>query len=319
MRNRLSKPFAVPGACPLSRAVAAIKLRSGVRPAILGSLIYWLGLSLLAAAPRTPRNAGGPCIWSPPLTNAAHQIDAAATLQVLRQNGFRCYVALIWQNAAGASLNLAGFRPLLARFDRAGIDVWVVLIPPSEGGNSMPYGRHYQRWMRALASLSLRYPRLRGVNIDDFISASSMHTFTPAYACRLYRAKQAINPKLKFMPTVYALDRNFARRYGACLDGVWLWWTNLDRGARALRAWLENSRLVIRNRFPIYGGVYARHTSWHLANPQPAIFANALDITCAASAGAVIWQMPLRPLNPWLLIAREFGAHGAKAGRCGAP
>ncbi|MGH9407104.1 MAG: hypothetical protein ACRD3D_14875 [Terriglobia bacterium] len=262
-----------------------------------------------------------PCIW-PTDETALH---ADAKIAALRANGFACVVALLWgegkkNEESRQTMDLSGFEKLLPAFNSAGISVWVALIPPSEGGNSEPFGADYVRWMRVLAKLSLKYPHLRGVNIDDFQSGISRKTFTPSYTCALYQAKQRINPKLQFAPTIYSLDAAFADHYGGCIDGVWLWWTKLDPSA-GQRAWLEKGRAASGKRFPVYGGVYAHSTSWHpQANPSPAVLGQALETACQYADGAVIWRIRLTgPPNPLLQEARRFGAKGSskRAGRCG--
>ena len=262
-----------------------------------------------------------PCIWSPPVVGANGAIDTGGTIRILKKIGAGCYGALIWREREHGTkpFDWESFKKFVAAAKPAGIDVWAILIPPSEGGDSPPFNRDYVRWMRELAKLSLRYPNLRGVNIDDYVSGISKNTFTPAYTCDIYRTKQAINPKLQFVPTVYDLTRPLAEKYGACVDGVWLWWTNLDTAA-GLQSWLVNTRLAVQGRFPIYSGVYANKSSWHpAAAPKPAVLRRSVETACHYANGAIIWQMPLTPPNPLLDVARSFGTGGSSpmAGRCG--
>jgi len=262
-----------------------------------------------------------PCIWSPPVVGANGAIDTGATIRVLKGIGAGCYAALIWREREHGTkpFDWASFKQFVAAAQPAGIDVWAVLIPPSEGGDSPPFNRDYVRWMQELARISLHNPNLKGVNIDDYVSGISKNTFTPAYTCNIYRAKQAINPKLQFVPTIYDLTRPLAEKYGACVDGVWLWWTNLDT-ASGLESWLENTRLAVDGRFPIYSGIYANETSWHSASaPKPAALQRSVETACRYANGAIIWQMPLTPPNPLLNVAHSFGAGGSSpvAGRCG--
>ncbi|HUZ47505.1 MAG TPA: hypothetical protein VMW54_12790 [Terriglobia bacterium] len=261
-----------------------------------------------------------PCAWSPPVLDARGAIDSEATIRILKAKGLSCYGALIWRQREHGSVafDWGSFKQFVAAAAPAGIDVWAILIPPSEGGDSPPFNRDYVRWMQELAKLSLRYPNLRGVNIDDYLSGTSKKTFTPAYTCNLYHAKQAINPKLQFAPTLYDLDRPLAEQYGGCVDGVWLWWTNLDM-TTGLASWLENTRLAVQGRFPIYSGIYGHGSSWHRAAPKPGVLRGSLETACRYARGAIIWQMPLSPPNPLLQVARSFGVGGSSpaAGRCG--
>ncbi len=272
-----------------------------------------------AAASRAPdRHAMGtaPCSWSVPIQRPDHSLDVDATMRLLRANHFDCYVQPIEE---AAPMTYDDFMRLLPAAQAAGIAVWPVLIPKHEG-QSPPYGLDFVRWMRELARLSLRYPVLRGVNIDDTDVGGNETVFTRDYVCAIYRAKRDINPKLLFVPTIYDLDREEADRLHGCVDGVWLWWVNLEQN-NGLRASLENGRLVAAGRFPVYAGVYAHATSWHKqGGPKPALLARALELACTYSDGAVVWQLPLtEEPNPWLDEVRAFtpGGRSALAGKCG--
>jgi len=325
LRNQLALAELLRGTPPLGGRASA--LRYAV-PLSLLFCIFLVGSSQAYAAQASPParqidwHAMGntPCIWSPPVVGANGAIDPAATLRVLKQNGLGCYGALIWSKLEWGTkaFDWASFRKFVAAAQPAGINVWVILIPPSEGGDSPPFNGHYVRWMQELAKLSLRYPNLRGVNIDDYVSGISKKTFTPAYTCKIYQAKQSINPKLQFAPTVYDPNRSFAEKYGSCIDGAWIWYTNLDSSSN-LQSWLENTRLAVGGRFPIYSGVYAHHTSWHSAAPKPGVLRSSVQTACRYADGAIIWQMPLTPPNPLLKVARTLGTGGSSpvAGKCG--
>lgn len=300
---------------------------SRTRPGLLalGVLILCAGGAQTGYA-RSPQAAvdwhalgSAPCAWSPPVTNAEGAIDASATIRILKANGLNCYGALIRRQRKGESteFNWASFKSFVATTQAAGINVWAILLPPSEGGDSPPFNEDYVRWMQELARLSVQYPCLKGVNIDDF--SWDYKFFTPQYTRRMYSAKQEINPRLQFTPTIYGLDQDFSERYGDCVDGVWLWWRNLENYV-GLDAWLKNSRLAEKNHFPIYGGVYAHPTSWHPSGPPaPHVFLRTLEATCQYANGAIIWQMVLAPPNPLLKVARSFGKGGSSplAVRCG--
>jgi len=261
-----------------------------------------------------------PCAWSPAVADAQGAIDPQATIHILKANGLGCYGALIWLQRKGGppTFDWKAFKTFVAEAQPAGIIVWAILIPPSEGGNSPPFKKDYVRWVQELARLSVKYPCLKGVNIDDFYWDTKF--FTPQYTCSIYSAKQRINPRLQFAPTVYGLDADFAQNYGSCVDGVWLWWRNLE-GNVGLDVWLKNSRQVINNQFPIYGGVYAGMTHWHKeGRPEAGVVRGAVETTCRFADGAILWQMALAPPNPLLDVARSFGVKGSSplAGKCGA-
>ena len=257
-----------------------------------------------------------PCAWSGPASKPGGGIDAEGTVRRLLSNGFHCNVFVI---ATGAPGDWESFQKLVPVANASGLDLWPVLIPPSEGANSHPYDADYVGWAKNIAKLSVRYPHLRGFNIDDIDQGDSPETFTRQYLCQIYRAKQGINPRLQFVPTIYDLDTTMANRLAGCADGVWLWWVNLEK-ATGLPSFLENSRLAVKGRFPIYGGLYASATSWHKSGePLPKVFQETLDDSCQYSDGAIIYTLSLEDSDPLLKIAKTYTKGGSSqyAGKCG--
>jgi len=256
-----------------------------------------------------------PCGWSIPVQKPDQSLDVDRTVGLLKEDGFTCAVAVI---AEQPPRSWNEFQKLAAAVNAANIDLWPVLLPPTEG-ISQPYGHDYVAWAEALAKLSLQYPHLRGINIDDLEVNANRKMFTRDYVCRIYQAKQKINPRLQFVPTVYDLDRNAADQLAGCVDGVWLWWVNLEM-ATGQSSFLENSKLAVAGRFPVYGGVYAHWTSWHKeGNPVPKVFTKTLEQSCEYSNGAMIWNISLEPSDPLLKIAKTFlpGGSSPLAGKCG--
>ncbi len=283
-----------------------------------------LGFSATAPAadsptPKDHAMGNAPCAWAEPLRAAGDSLDVPATISILQRYHFNC-IAQVIENKPPYTYD--DFKRLLEAAQPAGISVWPVIIPPSEGGTSLPYKTDYVAWMKELAVLSQKYSALRGVNIDDLMSGISTQTFTRSYICSIYQAKQEINPNLLFVPTIYDLDQSVADRLGGCVDGVWFWWVNLEHNA-GLRTVLEDSRVVVAGRFPIYSGVYSHQTSWHKeGRPLPKILRGALEIGCRYGDGAIIWNLPLKLdslENPWLEAAHSFAPGGAAdlAGKCG--
>ncbi|HZT72186.1 MAG TPA: hypothetical protein VE996_00870 [Terriglobales bacterium] len=274
------------------------------RALFLAVALMFSAATAMAAAPGHALGTS-PCVWAAPLTAPGGAIDAAATIRTLHANGFSCYVWVL------EGTNWTALPAALDAARAGGIAVWVVLIPPSEG-QSPPFGLDFARWMRELGRLSRTHPALRGVNIDDLDQGANPKLFTRYYVCELQRAKRAVAPDLLFTPTVYDLDTSVANRLAGCVDGVWLWWTNLEKNTGWPSA-LDNVRLAVRGRFPIYAGVYASATSWHReGRPLPRILREGLSIACRHGDGALVYTLPLLPKdNPWLATARSF------EGRCG--
>jgi len=164
-----------------------------------------------------------PCAWWLPVNRPDGSIDIDGTVLGLRSAGFQCGVFVIEHSGPGNSYD--GFQKLLEATKDTGIELWVVIIPPSEHADSLPYRADYVAWSRVLAKLSLKYKNFRGFNIDDV----EQKTFTRNYLCSIYAAKKEVNPRFLFMPTVYDLDRTVADRLAGCVDGAWLWWVNLEQ------------------------------------------------------------------------------------------
>lgn len=256
-----------------------------------------------------------PCAWSEAVQKAGGSLDISKTISLLKHDGFSCHAMPV---AGGPPYSWNEFQQLVAAADSAGIDEWPVLIPPTEG-SSLPYQHDFVAWIEALAKLSLHYPHLRGANIDDLDQGENAKLFSRDYICRIYRAKQAINPKLLLVPTIYSLNRDFADRMSGCVDGVWLWWSKLDT-VDGLATSLEKAMAASAGRFPVYGGVYAHWTSWHKHGPpEKEIFEQTLQKTCELASGAIIWKITLQPPDPLLEIARSYIANtkSRAEGQCG--
>jgi hypothetical protein len=257
-----------------------------------------------------------PCSWNVPIQDKNHNLDVPATIRLLRANHFTCYVQPIEEKPP---MSFDDFKRLLPAAQASGIDIWPVLIPHTEG-YSLPYREDFVGWMKELARLSLKYSAIRGVNIDDTDAGGNDKLFTRSYLCQIYHTKQAINPRLLFIPTIYDLDSPEAERLSGCVDGVWLWWTNVEQN-NGLRAFLRDGEVVARGRFPVYAGVYAHSTSWHKeGGPTPKILRQSTTLGCTYSDGVVVWQLPLTvDENPMLQVEEEFVAGGPSplAGECG--
>jgi hypothetical protein len=270
-----------------------------------------------AVASTAPPGAMGsiPCSWSVPIQAKDHTLDVPATIRLLRANHFTCYVQPIEEKPP---MRYDDFKRLLPAAQAAGIAVWPVLIPHTEG-YSLPYREDFVRWMKELAALSLKYSVLRGVNIDDTDAGGNDKLFTRNYLCRIYQAKQRINPRLLFIPTIYDLDPPESTRVAGCVDGVWLWWTNIEQN-NGLRAFLRDGKVIADGKFPVYAGVYAHSTSWHKqGSPAPKTLRESITLGCTNSDGVILWQLPLEDDNPMLKVARDFvpGGTSPLVNRCG--
>ncbi len=299
-------------------------LRLFVVALAMGTCLGWISRNA-AAQPATTSGAtvkvwhalgSSPCALFHPIETRDHALNVSETILLLRDFHFRCAALPI---GAQPPTDWANFQKFLQAAQAAQIDVWAILIPPTEGGDSRPYDTDYLKWFQVLATLSLRYPHLRGVNIDDMLVGFNRKLFTRAYLLQLYQAKQRINPRFLFVPTVYDLDNKTAAYLQGAVDGVWFWWMNLERGL-GLASFLENARAVVGKRFPVYAGVYAAPTSWHQeGEPTVRAFMGSMQNACRYSDGVVVWELSLDPNDPLLQITKSYNAGGSEAlaGKCG--
>lgn len=161
-----------------------------------------------------------------PRSDGIRHVDTPATLARLREAHVTTYFYLVYHERTDwADLE----REFLPGAARAGIAVWVYLVPPSECC-SEPYRTDFVHWAREIARLSLRHPNLVGWIMDDF--ASNLTTFTPDYTRAMREAARQINPDLRFFPVLYHDDygEEFLAAYAPYVDGaIFPYTVNFDR------------------------------------------------------------------------------------------
>lgn len=151
------------------------------------------------------------------------RVDVDGTLNRVKQLGVGAYYWLVGH----APTDWDDLKLFLPKAAKAGVQVWVYLLPPRESPPS-PYGSSfsepfrldYPRWAEQIARLSLAHPNLRGWVIDDFYLDHAF--FTPAYV-RAFQAKaKAINPRLAFMPLMYPpeVQPKNIEPYRGVVDGI---------------------------------------------------------------------------------------------------
>jgi hypothetical protein len=196
----------------------------------------------------TPRLSGQPPVYADygaPLTEASARadgyihVDTPALVAKLVAGNIKTYAFLIWQRSGNYKTDWDDFRlEFLPAAQAAGINVWLYLTPPSENSPPAaytPFAEDYYSWLTEPAQLSLRYPVLKGVVIDDF--NGNVTLFTPAYVSRIAQAAQVINPGFMFMVINYDLSHGWAsytglitpafmNNYGPYLGGVILPYLN---------------------------------------------------------------------------------------------
>jgi hypothetical protein len=157
-----------------------------------------------------------------PDSRGYHHIDTAATLSRLKQLHVNTYFYLVWHQPTDWPDFTDEFLPAA---ERAGIKVWVYIVPPSECTTTFcsdPYRTDYLAWANAIAKQSTKHPNLVGWAIDDFASSANTAILTPGYLEQVHQAGRQINPKLNFFTLLYStqITPGFFSSYGKAIDGV---------------------------------------------------------------------------------------------------
>jgi hypothetical protein len=150
-----------------------------------------------------------------PLANG--RVDVDALVQRLKELGVNTYYWLVVPWSTWEDLKL-----FLPKAEKAGIDVWVYLVPPSESPpeSVQPFRLDYVAWGEGIARLSLEHANLNAWVIDDFYGNRGF--FTPALMREIRTRSRAINPRLAFLPLMYfpELQAKFLEDYRGVIDGA---------------------------------------------------------------------------------------------------
>ncbi|GGE14839.1 hypothetical protein GCM10011571_15450 [Marinithermofilum abyssi] len=216
-----------------------------------------------------------------PRADGLHHVDTPRLIEKLQQLGVNTYFYLIWHQSSDWDDLRKEFLPAAKK---AGIDVWIYLVPPTEAREkqSEPYGTDYIAWFRATAKLSLAFPNLKGVVMDDF--NHNLRFFTPEYVKRMKRAGAEINPRLRFYPQIYytAIGPSLLKQYRHVIDGVVMTFRdgkfrNTQR-AHYLPQQIEKvHRLLHEHHLPFILMVHASKLSATPANPSADYVKTALQ------------------------------------------
>ncbi len=205
----------------------------------------------------------------------------------------------------------------LPKARRAGIRVWVSLVPPSESPPhtshySEPYKLDYKRWASEIAKLSLKEPNLVAWSIDDF--THNLSFYTPKYVREMQQAARRVNPKLAFVPCTYSprITPDFARRYHGLIDGLLfpyraeLTGANL-KDATKVEQEVKTIRGIVGPDLPIIVDVYATRHS-HLGASTPEYVREVMRRAHGCADGVLVYchQSPERNPAKYVIIKRLF-------------
>lgn len=131
------------------------------------------------------------------------------------------YNWLIWHRETDFE-DLKRFLPLA---QKAGLKVWVTVVPPSESPPvskhfSEPYRLDFLQWAGELSALSARFPVLEAWSIDDF--SENEKFFSEDYMRGMISAQNAVQSGIRFIPCIYYARRieYFGGKYKAHIDGI---------------------------------------------------------------------------------------------------
>lgn len=160
-----------------------------------------------------------------PRADGYFHVDTERTLAELAMLNANTHYFLMWHSPSDWQDFTEEFLPAA---QKAGVDVWAYIVPPSEchpdGWCSRPYGTDYVAWAENVAELSVEFDRLKGWVIDDFVNGDNQETFTTKCMQQIQKAMKSINPRLKLETVAYygvgAIDDEFYEKYAPYIDGV---------------------------------------------------------------------------------------------------
>lgn len=244
-------------------------------------------------------------------------IDTPQMIQRLQDLKINHYFYLIWHEKSDWDDLVYEFLPAA---QKAGINVWVYLVPPSEslGKASEPFGTDYIAWFKAIGRVSRRYPNLKGIVIDDF--NENLNFFSPQYVKKMREAGRRENRSLNFMPQVYfqAITENFLSRYHSLIDGLIMSYRddpyrNTQNPDRLLDQIDSAEFLARRYHLPLTVMIYASKLSATPSNPSALYVESALKLALyrlrvGHLAGVITYLLPKN-------FTAEAQDHIAKSGK----
>lgn len=223
--------------------------------------------------------------WGGVIRTDDGHVDVERQLAAVQSLGVTTYNFPVWNNPHDWD-DCQRFLPLAAE---AGLKVWITILSPWQGGNSQPFESDFLAWFDAFGRLAGDYANLVAVSIDDFACEGNLDTFTPHYVRQLLRALRQKRDDVAFCSTIYGLSPVLLEQYAKLMDGVTLWWVNLDT-TLGMEEWLWANKTLVAGRFPIIAGVYAHPTTWHPAPPAVKAFRHALRIAHKDADGVMLFH-----------------------------
>jgi len=235
-----------------------------------------------------------------PRVDGYHHINTPLLIQRLINARMNSYMYLIQHSPATDWSDFVNeFMPAA---QIAGLNIWIFLVPPSEGGPIYPYNTAsgysidsaYVTWARAIAVQANNFSNIKGFIIDDF--NSNLSVFTPSFVLHMRQEARAICPSLTLDVINYYEDitSNWLFDYANCIDGIVFPYTDLDSSASLLNQ-ITNIQLLITSggfeestsgvpdnintkKLSLIVIIYAFPTSWHPVPPTTNYIRECLSI-----------------------------------------
>ncbi len=190
------------------------------------------------------------------------------------------------------------FKEFLPIAKKNNIEVWAMLIPPTElAGKPDQYPTNdIHTWAADLATLSLTNSNFKAWSIDDFVH--NLKLYTPQYVKEFQAVAKKINPGFKFYPVCYyvSIGKNFAAGYGSLIDGIWFPYRNesvktdlvddshVADEINTIRGWLGK-------KLPIFLSVYSSgHHEY--GNPTTEYISNVIQSGIQNADGVMVYRHP---------------------------
>jgi len=281
---------------------------------LLGLLIPQVP-SAWASSDSGPRALG---TYSAELRSATGHIDTAGMITSIKALHANTYDYLVLHRSTDWE-DLPGFLQAAAKED---ISVRVVLsVPWPEATPPVPYGDDFVVWARQLSQLSVAYPNLKAMIIDDFIhkinpvlsnsNGDPNGPFTVSYVKQIYTALHSVNRNLKLLVGAYTLPAGFAgtvatdfvQSYGDIIDGMWIahWNTNvgdLEYELERIGGLLQGKDLqvvIYANNPDTWWGPFRQNGTV----PTPDYVRTALTIAYKYATGVTTYCLPLSGNDPF--------------------
>lgn len=214
------------------------------------------------------------------------RVDLEKTLQAVRLAGVDTYSFLIWQGPN----DLEDFKELLPLARQAGINMWASIVPPTWGGNSLPYKGDWRRWAEEMAKLAAMHSNLTALYIHDIEQGNN---FKYLHGTRLADMRSVLNEAgISLIGGIYDVVPKYVTEMGNSLDGIVLCYTN-TRQLLNLDGMLVGARKLAPAHWKILPGYWATPFTRDTWVPEPVYLYYCMRRAMARADGCLIYKLDL--------------------------